>query len=150
MSPGIFNFLNFFTKDDNVAQVKAGQYIIEKGQHDDTLRILKSGEARLKLAHGRGFVDLEPGTIIGLMTLPLGRAYRNSCEAVTDCEVVLVDNKQIEFMVHEHPTFAFQVIRLMAERYNNLVDLVDCVFPPEKYPVSVGEIIDLKIHGEKA
>lgn len=150
MSLAISNFLNFFTKDNNIVQIRAGEYIIEKGKNDNNVRILKSGEARLKLVHGRGFVDLEPGTLIGLMTVPIGRAFRHSCMALTDCEVVLVDSKQVEFLLQEHPTFAIQMIRLMAERYINLVDLVDYVFPPSKYPVSECEIIDLKSLGEKS
>ena len=149
MSLAISNFLDFFTKHDNVVQIKAGEYIIEKGKRDNNVKILKSGKARLELVHGRGFVDLEPGTLIGLMTVPIGRAFRHSCEALTDCEIVLIDNKQVEFLLHDYPDFAIQMIRLMAERYNNLVDLVDYVFPPEKYPVSESEIIDLKSLGAK-
>jgi hypothetical protein len=42
------------------------------------------------------------------------------------------------------------MIRLMAERYNNLVDLVNYVCPPDKYPVSESEIIDLKSLREKS
>ena len=52
----ISNFLNFFTKHDNIVQIKAGEYIIEKGKHDNNVRILKSGEGRLELVHGKGFV----------------------------------------------------------------------------------------------
>jgi hypothetical protein len=70
--------------------------------------------------------------------------------ALTDCEIVLIDNKQVEFMLQEYPTFAIQMIRLMAERYNNLVDLVNYVCPPDKYPVSESEVIDLKSLGEKS
>ena len=150
MSLAISNFLNFFTKHDNIVHIKAGEYIIEKGKHENNVKILKSGKARLELVHGRGFVDLEPGTLIGLMTVPIGRAFRHSCEALTDCEIVLIDNKQVEFLLHEHPDFAIQMIRLMAERYNSLVDLVDYVFPPEKFPVSESEIIDLKSLGKKS
>ena len=150
MSLAISNFLNFFAEHDYNVQIKAGDLIIEKGKHDNNLRILKFGKARLKLVHGRGFVDLEPGTLIGLMTVPIGRAFRHSCMALTDCEVVLVDNRQVEFLLQEHPTFAIQMIRLMAERYNNLVDIVDYVFPPHKYPVSECEIIDLKSLGENS
>lgn len=149
MSLAISNFLNFFTKHDNIVQIKAGEYIIEKGTHDNNVKILKSGKARLELVHGRGFVDLEPGTLIGLMTVPIGRAFRHSCKALTDCEIVLIDTKQVEFLLQEHPTFAIQMIRLMAERYNNLVDLIDYVFPPDKFPVSESEIIDLKSFGKK-
>ena len=144
MSSSNFNFLQFFTKDENIIQVKAGQTIIEIGQHDNAVRILKSGKARLKLSHGRGFIDLEPGTLIGIMCFPIGRAYRNTCVAVTDCEVVIVDIKQVNFMIQEHPTFAIEIIKLMAERYNDLVDLVDHAFPSVKFPVNVNEIIDVK------
>lgn len=150
MASDISNFLNFFTKHDNIVQIKAGEHIIEKGKHDNNVRILKSGEARLELVHGKGYVDLEPGTLIGLMTVPIGRAFRHSCMALTDCEIVLIDNKQVEFMLQEYPTFAIQMIRLMAERYNNLVDLINYLCPPNKYPVSESEIIDLKSLREKS
>ena len=49
MSLAISNFLNFFTKDNNIVQIRAGEYIIEKGKNDNNVRILKSGEARLEL-----------------------------------------------------------------------------------------------------
>ena len=149
MLSDISNFLNFFTKHDNIVQIKAGEFIIEKGKYDNNVRILKSGDARLELLHGRGFVDFEPETLIGLMTVPIGRAFRHNCVALTNCEIVLIDNKQVEFLLQEYPTFAIQMIRLMAERYNNLVDLVDYVFPQNKYPVSESEIIDLRALGEK-
>ena len=67
MSLAMSNFLDFFTKHDNVLQIKAGEYIIQKGKRDNNVKILKSGKARLELVHGRGFVDLEPGTLIGLI-----------------------------------------------------------------------------------
>jgi len=39
--------------------------------------------------------------------------------AATTAKLVAVDSKQFTFLVQEHPTFALQVMKIMAERLRN-------------------------------
>jgi CRP-like cAMP-binding protein len=60
--------------------------------------------------------EVGPGGILGEMALIDTEPRSATATARTDSRVVRVDQKQFTFLVHEHPTFALQVMRVMAGR----------------------------------
>jgi CRP-like cAMP-binding protein len=124
MTPKGINFLQFISGEETVISKKAGEEITHIGKPGDVMYVLKSGQARINLLGGRYSVDLEPGMLIGLMGLFDGRDYEDTSLAVTDCELVPVNRRRAEFMVQEHPTFPFRVMRVMIDRFYYVMDLL--------------------------
>jgi CRP-like cAMP-binding protein len=71
----------------------------------------------VELGHkGRVVEDLGPGGVLGELALidPAPRSL--TAMATTPARVVRVDEEQFNYLVHEHPMFALQVMTAMAER----------------------------------
>jgi CRP/FNR family transcriptional regulator, cyclic AMP receptor protein len=124
MTPKNINFLQFISGEENIIRKKAGEEITQIGKPGDVMYVLKSGQARIDLLGGRYTVDLEPGMLIGLMGLFDGRDYEDTCVATTDCELIPINRRRAEFMVQEHPTFPFRVMRVMIDRFYFAMDLL--------------------------
>jgi CRP-like cAMP-binding protein len=118
------DFLSYFGGDETVVQKSAGEEITRIGKPGDVMYVLKSGQAQIRLFQGKHSVDLKPGMLIGLMGLIDGRDYANTCVAVTDCELIPVTRRRADFMVQEHPTFAFQLMQVMIDRFYHVMDLL--------------------------
>jgi CRP-like cAMP-binding protein len=125
------NFLQFISGEESIITKKAGEEITRTGKPGDVMYVLKSGQARINFLGGRYPVDLEPGMLIGLMGLFDGRDYEDTCEAITDCELIPINRRRAEFMVQEHPTFPFRVMRVMIDRFYYVMDLLKETCKPE-------------------
>ena len=125
------NFLQFISGEESIITKKAGEEITRTGKPGDVMYVLKSGKARINFLGGRYPVDLEPGMLIGLMGLFDGRDYEDTCEAITDCELIPINRRRAEFMVQEHPTFPFRVMRVMIDRFYYVMDLLKETCKPE-------------------
>lgn len=125
------NFLQFISGEESIVTKKAGEKITHIGKPGDVMYVLKSGQARINFLGGRYPVDLEPGMLIGLMGLFDGRDYEDTCEAITDCELIPINRRRAEFMVQEHPTFPFRVMRVMIDRFYYVMDLLKETCKPE-------------------
>lgn len=124
MTPKGINFLQFISGEETVISKKPGEEITHIGKPGDVMYVLKSGQARINLLGGSYTVDLEPGMLIGLMGLFDGRDYEDTCVAITDCELIPISRRRAEFMVQEHPTFPFRVMRVMIDRFYFVMDLL--------------------------
>jgi CRP-like cAMP-binding protein len=127
------NFIRFFDGDDKVEQVSAGESITQIGKPGDVMYLLKSGQAQVRLFNGKHAVDLEPGMLIGLMGLIDGRDYEDTTVAVTDCELIPITKRRAQFLVQEHPTFAFQLMQVMIDRFYFVMDLLKDACQAEDY-----------------
>jgi CRP-like cAMP-binding protein len=117
MPSDTFNFLNLARADDEVMRISAGETIIEIGKPGDKMYVLKSGHAQVRLFNGKHIVDLKPGMLIGLVGLLDGRDYEDTTVAVTDCELIAISKGRAEFLVQEHPTFGFQLMQVIVDRF---------------------------------
>jgi CRP-like cAMP-binding protein len=117
-------FLELFSGSGELVSKKAGEDIVRIGQPGDTVYVLKSGEARVTLFDGKIEERLFPGAVIGLMGFIEGRTYEDTFVAETDCELIPIDRRRAEFLVHEHPTFAFDIMKCLVERFYWVIDRV--------------------------
>jgi CRP-like cAMP-binding protein len=118
------DFLTFFGGDETVVNVPTGEEIVHIGKPGDAMYVLKSGRAQIQLFGGKYTIDLSPGMLIGLMGLIDGRDYEDTCVAMTDCELIPIKRSRAEFLVQEHPTFAFQLMQVMIDRFYFVMDLL--------------------------
>src|SRR5262245_21282856 len=105
----------FFRQSDVGVAYSAGAAIFSAGDPADCLYVVRSGRVALR-AGDATLEELEEGGMFGEMALVDTGARSASAIAVTDCEVVPVDLQRFRRLVHQHPYFAENVMKVMAER----------------------------------
>ena len=115
---------DYFTHHDEFVDYSAGDIIFEEG--DDSNKIMYAvKEGEVEIVHNDIVLEtVTAGRFFGEMSLvdASPRAARAVCK--TDCKIVEVDKYHFLFLTHESPTFALQVMHVMAERIRALHDKV--------------------------
>jgi CRP-like cAMP-binding protein len=107
--------INLFKNSKDAFAVEAGTVLFNEGDAGDVMFAVVDGEIDL-IREGTTIETVHAGGIFGEMAL-IDTARRGaSARARTGARVVRVDKSQFTFLVHEHPTFALQVMTVMAER----------------------------------
>ncbi len=112
--------IDHFKHSGDIVAYKAGEHIFDVGEPDDKMYAVKSGEVDI-LFNGIVFETVGPGGILGEKSLLDDKPHTTTAIAKTDCEIVPVDEKRFLFLVHETPTFALQVMRVMSERTRTMM-----------------------------
>lgn len=99
-----------------------GDTIFTVGDPGNVMYGVKSGEVDL-FFNGKLLETVGPGGILGVNTLIDSNPHTTTAIACTECELVPVDQDRFLFLVHETPTFALQVMRVMAERTRAIMRL---------------------------
>ena len=107
--------INLFTNASNAESFEAGQIIFKQGDAGEAM--YAGCEGRVDVIVGGTVVEtVEAGGILGEMAL-IGAGTRSATAvAATTAKLVTVDRSQFTFLVQEHPTFALEVMKIMAER----------------------------------
>jgi CRP/FNR family cyclic AMP-dependent transcriptional regulator len=100
-------------RDTMVAQ--PGQVIFEQGAPGDVMYAVIEGRVDIVL-DGVVLESVDPGGIVGELALVDAGPRSAGAVARTESKLARVDQKEFEFLVQEHPTFAIQVMRVLAER----------------------------------
>ncbi|MDO9107051.1 MAG: cyclic nucleotide-binding domain-containing protein [Methylovulum sp.] len=106
---------NILTNDEHTESYSAGQKIFEAGQRGEVMYFVKSGEVVVTLGD-KTLITVGAGEIFGEMALIDGNVRYANATAKTDCEVVAINEKYFNFLVQEHPYFALNIMRVLAER----------------------------------
>lgn len=107
--------INIFRNAPDLREVPAGTVLFQQGDPGDLMFAVVEGTVHLTV--GDRVVDQSgPGEIVGEMALIDQSTRSASAIAATDVKVAAVDRKRFLYLVQEHPTFALQVMELMAAR----------------------------------
>jgi CRP/FNR family transcriptional regulator, cyclic AMP receptor protein len=109
------SFLGLFSGERSPVTLKAGDVLFKKGDTAGCMYVVLSGELRI----GDGNVTLEnvsAGGIVGEMALIDHSPRSATVTAVSPATLAEVDEKRFLFMVHETPSFALNVLRLLTGR----------------------------------
>jgi CRP-like cAMP-binding protein len=111
--------INLFRSDAHPLVVPTGTAVFRDGETGDRMYGVISGEVAI-VKHGQLIERIGPGGIIGEMAL-VDQSPR-SADAVAQRETALavIDRRRFEHLVANHPTFALQVMSVMAERLRKL------------------------------
>ena len=94
---------------------KAGETIFKSDEPGDVMYLVTKGEVEI-LIHDKVIEEVGPGGVIGEMAL-LDNAPRSAtATAKTDCLLLSIDKERFQAQVTKSPSFALQVMRIMAER----------------------------------
>jgi len=103
-------FLNSETKE-----IAAGDVIFSAGQPGRTMYVVIEGEVDIWL--GPVFAEtVVEGGIFGEMALIDNHVRSADAIARTECKLISVDQEQFRTLIREEPSFALQVMGIMAER----------------------------------
>jgi CRP/FNR family transcriptional regulator, cyclic AMP receptor protein len=107
--------INIFRHSREAVAVEVGEVLFREGERGDVMYAVVEGLVELSRA-GRVVEEVGPGGILGELAL-IDTAPRSATAiARTQSRVVRVDQRHFTFLVQEHPTFALQVMTVMAER----------------------------------
>jgi len=106
---------NIFESETRPESFPAGGIIFQEGQPGDEMYIVRQGEVELRV-HGRPVEVVGPDGFFGEMAVIEGGQRSATAIAKSDCVVVPVNAKRFEFMVHEVPHFAVEVMKALARR----------------------------------
>ena len=108
-------FENIFESETPPASFPAGSVIFQEGQPGDEMFIVKRGEVELRV-HGRPVEVVGPDGFFGEMAVIEGGQRSATAIAKSDSVVIPVNAKRFEFMAHEVPHFAVEVMKALARR----------------------------------
>lgn len=107
--------INLFRHSKDLVELRPSEVLFRTGDRGDCMYAVLEGEILLTV-HDRAIETMGPGAILGEMAL-IDRSDRSAtATALTDARVARVDERQFGYLVQEHPTFALQVMKVMAER----------------------------------
>lgn len=93
--------INLFKHSADAIDVEMGHPLFREGEVGDTMFVVLEGA--VEVSHGERVIEtIGPGGIIG--------------------ELALIGKQEFTFLVQEHPTFALQVMTVMAERLRKAND----------------------------
>jgi CRP/FNR family cyclic AMP-dependent transcriptional regulator len=107
--------INLFKHARDAVTVPAGDTVFVEGAPDSFMYAVLDGEIELSVdGHPQELVG--PGGIVGELA-PIDPApHSTTATAVVESRVVRVDRPYFVQLVQEHPTFALQVMTIMADR----------------------------------
>ena len=93
-----------------------GQVLFAEGDPPNAMYVVKSGALRIQ-SGGVVYEDVGPGGIVGEMALVEKHHARSATVfALTDCELVAVDEARFSSLVAEAPHFALRVMQILSRR----------------------------------
>jgi len=113
--------INLFKHSRDVIDVEAGHALFREGEPGDTMFVVLDGA--VEVIHGDQVVEtIGAGGLVGELALIDTAPRSASAIAATPCRLVPVGKPEFTFLVQEHPTFALQVMTVMAERLRRTND----------------------------
>ena len=111
---------NLFQNDAGAESRPAGQPIFRTGDAcDDVMYAVAEGEVDIIL-EGATVETVRPGGFFGEIGLIDKRPRSADAVARTDVRLVPINARRFTFLVQQHPFFALEVMRTMAQRIRRL------------------------------
>ena len=107
--------IHIFRHARTTRELTAGEALFAVGDPGDSMFAVLEGAIELRL-DGRVVETVHPGGIIGELVLIEPAPRSLDAVAVEPSKVAVVNEREFTFLVQEHPTFALQVMQIMAER----------------------------------
>jgi CRP/FNR family cyclic AMP-dependent transcriptional regulator len=111
--------LNFLKYADTFNTYRTGEIIFREGDKGHLMYVVKAGNVDLQVL-GRTVETLEPSDILGEMALLDNYPRSATAVAVTDCQLVPIDEEKFQFLISQTPYFAIEVMQIMARRLRHM------------------------------
>ncbi len=109
------DILALLVNEPHVA-LQSGQILFTEGDPPSCMYVVKTGALRIR-SGGVIYEDVGPGGIVGEMALVERYPARSATVyALTDCELVAVDEARVSALVADAPRFALRVMQILSRR----------------------------------
>ena len=102
----------------------AGETIFKKGDRGDVMYGVIEGQVEI-VNDGKTIATVGKDDVFGEMALIDKSPHSASAIAKTDCKLAIVNEHLFLFLVQETPTFALQVMSVMADRIRRLNEAIE-------------------------
>ena len=113
--------INIFKHSANTITLEPGDVVFNQGDPGDVMFAVVEGSVDI-LIDDKLLETVEAGGIVGELALVDTGPRSASAIARTTARLARVDQREFTFLVQEHPTFALQVMRVLAERIRRAND----------------------------
>ena len=111
--------------------VAAGTTIFQKGDPGDSLFAVCAGTVKISNRFSDGkdtvFNVIHPGEIFGELALLDGRDRAADAQAITDCDLMVIERRDFVPMVESEPTLALKVIEVLCVKLRHTTEQVEDV-----------------------
>jgi CRP/FNR family cyclic AMP-dependent transcriptional regulator len=107
--------INLFRSSPDAFEIGPGEALFTEGEPGDVMYAVIEGRVDVSLG-GHVVEELGPGSILGELALIDASPRAATARAAVASRVTRIDKKHFMFLVQEHPTFALQVMGVMADR----------------------------------
>jgi CRP/FNR family cyclic AMP-dependent transcriptional regulator len=110
--------IHIFKHARDTTVLQPGEVLFREGDAGDVMYAVIEGQ--VELTRGETVIEtVGPGGIIGELALIDSEPRGATATARATTRAASVDHKYFTYLVQEHPTFALQVMAIMAERLRN-------------------------------
>ena len=138
-------------RDLPIEQLRHGTTLVKEGQTTGRVYVLVEGRVEVLRGTTQVTVLLEPGSLIGEMSILLGVPHTATARALDDIRVHVINEAAAFFSAH--PALSWLVARLLANRLNAattyLVDLTHQFAGSGDHLEMVGEVLETLIHQQE-
>ena len=111
--------INLFKNEKEVKSYSAGDKIFEEGDKGDYMYVVLDGYVDLDV-RGKLVETVGPGSFFGEMALIDAQGRSATATAKTDCRLVPISEKRLEFMVQQTPYFSLHMMRVIVQRIRKM------------------------------
>ena len=104
---------------DDFVTHPAGDVIFREGDDGKHMYVVKSGTIELHVA-GIVVETVEAGDIMGEMAMLDCEKRSATAVALTEVQLVPIDNDKFQYLIRQTPYFAIEVMQIMAERLRHM------------------------------
>ena len=97
----------------------AGRTVFAEGEPGETMYVVIEGEVELRVK-GQTVERLGPGGMLGEMSLVDAAPRSATAVAGTEAKLVPVDRRRFSSMIRTRPSFAIEIMRVMADRLRRM------------------------------
>jgi CRP/FNR family transcriptional regulator, cyclic AMP receptor protein len=112
-----------FANDLDAQQYAAGHRFFSNGDHGESMYVVVEGDVDVVL-RGKVLETVHTGGIFGELALIDHRERSADVIAKTDVKVSMIDQKRFMYLIRNHPFFALEVMKIMADRLRRFDDLL--------------------------
>jgi CRP/FNR family cyclic AMP-dependent transcriptional regulator len=107
--------ITLFKSATDVLELEPGDVVFREGDPGDVMYAVIEGA--VDIVHGGTTIEsVEPGGVFGELSLVDHSPRGATVVATAPSRLARVDERDFMFLVQEHPTFALQVMKILAER----------------------------------
>jgi len=100
---------------ETAQRVPAGTAVFREGDAGHVMYVILEGEVAIAV-QGVEVDHAGPGDAFGEMALIDDAPRSATVTTITDCLLVEIGERRFEFLVQQHPRFALQMMRVLADR----------------------------------